>query len=164
MKKKFSKHWRASKQPRKQRKYLANAPLHLKRRFLSANLSKELRKKYSRRSFALRKGDGVKIMRGSFKGKKGKISEVNLKKTKISIEGMQRQKKDGTKVNVFFHPSNLQIQELNLDDRKRIKSLERKSEHKTISEETKEKEKTEEIKKSEKIVEKKLKEKRKGEK
>jgi len=126
MKKAFSKKWIASKQPRKQRKYLANAPLHLKRKFLSANLSKTLRKKYSRRSFPLRKGDEVKIMKGSFKRKKGKISEVDLKNIRVSIEGMQRQKKDGTKVNVFFHPSNLQIQELNLDDKKRIKSLERK--------------------------------------
>ncbi len=126
MKKIFSKYWEASKQPRKQRKYLAKAPLHIKHKFLSANLSKELRKKYQRRSFPLRKGDVVKIMRGRFKKKQGKLAILNLKRTKVSIEGMQRTKKDGTKVNVFFHPSKLQIQELNLDDIKRLKSIERK--------------------------------------
>jgi len=126
MKKQFSRYWKASKQPRKQRKYLARAPLHIKHKFLSANLSKELRKKYQRRNFPLRKGDIIKIMRGSFKKKTGKIADVNLKRTKISIEGIQKTKKDGTKVNVFFHPSNLQIQELNLDDKKRIESIERK--------------------------------------
>jgi len=126
MKKTFSKYWIESKQPRKQRKYLAKAPLHIKHKFLSANLSKELRKKYNRRSFPLRKGDVVRIMRGKFKKKQGKIAGLNLKRTKASIEGMQKTKKDGTKVNIFFHPSKLQIHELNLEDAKRIKSIERK--------------------------------------
>ncbi len=119
MKKEFSTHWKASKQPRKQRKYRAEAPLHLRRKMLGANLSKELRKKYSRRSFSLRKGDTVKIMRGEFEGKTGKIAGVNLVKLKVTIEGIQNTKKDGTKVNVIFDPSNLQIQGLNLDDKER---------------------------------------------
>lgn len=95
---------------------------------MSANLSKELRKKYSRRSFPLRKDDVVKIMKGSFKGKSGKIASIDLKRIRVAIEGIQRSKKDGTKVNVFFAPSNLQIQSLNLEDKERIKSIERKIE------------------------------------
>ncbi len=126
MKKQFSKKWKKSKQPRKQRKYLVKAPLHIKRKFLSSNLNKELRKRYQRRSFPLRKGDSVKVFRGIFKGKTGKISVIELKRTRVAIEGIQRAKKDGTKVNVFFHPSVLQIQELNLDDKKRVKVIERK--------------------------------------
>jgi large subunit ribosomal protein L24 len=55
MKKKFSTKWKASKQPKKQRKYLAKAPIHIKRKQLSANLSKEIRKKYGRRSMELKK-------------------------------------------------------------------------------------------------------------
>ena len=74
MKKKFSKKWKASGKARKQRKYVANAPLHIKKKFLSANLSKELRKKYGR-SLQIRKGDSVKVMRGKFKGKTGKNRE-----------------------------------------------------------------------------------------
>ena len=62
MKQKFSTKWKSSKQPRKQRKYLANAPLHLKKKFISVNLSKELRKKHGKRNVSLRKGDIVKIM------------------------------------------------------------------------------------------------------
>ena len=125
MKQKFSKHWKASKQPRKQRKYRANAPLHVRHKMISANLNKDLRKKYGKRSFPLRKADNVKIMRGEFKNKTGKIVSVDLKRLRISIEGIQKSKKDGTKVNVWFNPSNLQIKELNLDDKKRIASLER---------------------------------------
>jgi len=126
MKKKFSKQWNKSKQPRKQRKYRANAPLHIRHKMLSANSSKELRKKY-KKSIPLKKGDSVKILRGSFKGKIGKIDFVNLKKLKVKIEGIYRTKKDGTKINILVDPSNLQIKELNLEDKKRIVSLERKN-------------------------------------
>tara|TARA_Y100000310_G_scaffold342500_1_gene446024 strand:+ start:1013 stop:1486 length:474 start_codon:yes stop_codon:yes gene_type:complete len=120
---KFNTKWKKSKQKRKKTKYRLNAPLHIKHKFLSANLSKALRTKYGRRSFPVRKGDNVKVMRGKFKGKAGKIIDVNLKRLKVSVENLQTQKKDGTKVQIFFLPSNLQIQELNLDDKKRIKAL-----------------------------------------
>ncbi|MDP2925427.1 MAG: 50S ribosomal protein L24 [Nanoarchaeota archaeon] len=126
MKNKFSNQWRASKQPRKQRKFVANAPLHIRHKMISANLSKELRKKYGKRNFSLRKGDSVKVMRGEFKGKTGKIEKVDVKKTLVLIAGIYRSKKDGTKINVNFHPSNLQIRELELEDKKRKESLERK--------------------------------------
>jgi large subunit ribosomal protein L24 len=125
MKSKFSTSWKSSTQPRKQRKYRANMPLHLRHKVMSANLSKELRTKHKRRSFPVRKGDTVKVMLGEFKKKKGKVSVVSLMKKKVAIEGIQRQKKDGTKVNVYFQPSNLQITELNLDDKERNKAIKR---------------------------------------
>ena len=128
MKSKFSTAWKSSRQARKQRKYRANAPLHLRHKFLSANLSKELRKRYNRRSFPLRMGDEVLVMRGQFKKKKGKINLIELKRTRVAIEGIQRQKKDGTKINVYFHPSKLQIHSLNLEDKERMAVLSRKQE------------------------------------
>jgi len=124
-KKKFSSLWKASKQPRKQRKYRYNAPLHIKHKMLAAHLSKELREKYKRRAIPLRKGDVVKIMRGEFKGKTGKVVLVNTKKMKVFVEGMQRTRKDGTKINVPLDPSKLQIISLNLDDKKRLESIEK---------------------------------------
>jgi large subunit ribosomal protein L24 len=139
MKRKFSTHWKASRQPRKQRKYAANAPLHIKRKLLSVNLSKELRKKYRRRNIPARKGDTVKIMRGRFKKKSGKIIEVHTKKSKITIEGITIKKQDGSKANVKMHPSNLQITELNLSDKKRMKENKK--------EKVKEEKKSEEAKK-----------------
>jgi len=119
MKQKFIKSWKASTQPRKQRKYLANAPLHIKRKMLSVNLSKELRKKHEKRNIPVKKGDVVKIMRGKFKKKQGKVTSVNFKALKIFVEGIQAKKIDGSKVNVPLRASNLQIIELNLDDNKR---------------------------------------------
>ncbi len=126
MKRKFSTAWKSSKQPRKQRKYKANAPLHIKKRFVSANLSKDLRKKHGKRNLPLKKDDIVKIMRGKFKKKQGKVLSVKLKTQKITVEGIQVKKLDGSKVNVNLRPSNLQIIELNLEDKKRLKVKEQK--------------------------------------
>ena len=121
MKKEFSSKWIGSKQPRKQRKYVANAPLNKKRKLLSVNLNKELRKKHGTRNGVVRKKDKVKIMRGKFKGKTGKVTEVKIKLLKIYVEGIQKTKLDGSKVNVPLRASNLQIIELYLEDKKRMK-------------------------------------------
>jgi large subunit ribosomal protein L24 len=123
MKSKFSTTWKASKQPRKQRKYLAQAPLSIKRKMLSSNLSKELRKKYGMRNIEVIKDDKVKIMRGKFKKKTGKVVNVKTKMLKVYVEGIQVKKQDGSKVNVPLKASNLQIIELNLNDKKRSKKI-----------------------------------------
>jgi ribosomal protein uL24 len=58
-------------------------------------------------------------MNGEFKNQKGKVSEINYYKLKVYVEGIQRQKKDGTKVNIPLDPSNLQVTEVT-EDKKRI--------------------------------------------
>jgi large subunit ribosomal protein L24 len=120
--KKFSTAWISSKKPRKQRKYRANAPNHIKIKIISSHLSKELRKIHGKRSLTPRKGDTVKVMRGSFKKRSGKITKTDVKQEKIYLEGMQKTKKDGSKISIPFHPSNLLITELNMDDKKRLKN------------------------------------------
>ncbi len=125
MKSFFSTSWLSSTQVRKQRKYRYNAPLHIRHKFLSAQLSKELRKKYGKRSLPLRKGDEVLVMRGQFKKKKAKVVSLDLANTKITLEGLQHTKRDGTKVAVPLHPRAVQIQTLVLEDKKRIAVLER---------------------------------------
>ncbi len=135
MKKEFSKHWKESKQPRKQRKYVAKAPLHIKKKLVNVNLSKELRTKHEKRSIGVRTGDVVKILRGKYKGKKGKIMKVYLKISKVIIDGIKVKKLDGSEVNVKIQPSNLQIVELHSEDRKRkLKKKETKKEDKTNKE------------------------------
>lgn len=150
MRKKFSTMWKSSRQPRKQRKYIANAPLHIKKKLVSVNLSKELRKKYQKRSIPLREKDTVKIMRGEFKGKKGKVMKVMLKTQKIEVEGIQIKKQDGSKANVKLKPSNLQIIELNLDDKKRIKKLNKEIKKQEKIKEMKEEKISKKTKKAEK--------------
>ncbi|MCD6434761.1 MAG: 50S ribosomal protein L24 [Candidatus Diapherotrites archaeon] len=112
-----------SSKPRKQRKAVIEAPLHKRQKLMHANLSKELRKELGKRSFGVRKGDKVKIMRGTYKGKEGKITAVDLKKRKIFIEGIVRKKVDGREIPVGIDPSNVQIIELERSDEKRFKRL-----------------------------------------
>jgi len=114
-----------SKKPRKQRKFLYNAPLHLRRKIISAHLSKELREQYKRRSFPLRKGDEVKVMRGEFKGTVGKVVKVDTKKYKVYIDAAKKKRSVGAEYLVPISPSNLMIVKLNLDDKYRLKMLER---------------------------------------
>jgi large subunit ribosomal protein L24 len=127
MKKDFSLAWISSKQRRKQRKYRANAPLHLKRKFVSANLAKNLREKHHKRSVPIRKGDSVEIMRGTYKGKSGKVDEVDIKNNRIFVKGVDFIKKDGSKVRFPLSPSNLQITSLVADDNRRFGMSEGKS-------------------------------------
>ncbi len=137
-----------STQPRKQRKFLYTAPLHLRRKKLSAHLSKELRNQYKRRALPVRKGDEIKIMRGDNVGKTGKVSRVNSKDYKVYVEGIAQKRTVGTEVQIPFNPSNLQIINLNLDDQKRRDILLRKVKEVKVPEK-----KTEE-KKEEKVQEK----------
>jgi len=126
MKKEFSPQWRSSKQPRKQRKYRANAPLHIRHKLLSSHLSKELRAKYHRRSFPIRKGDKVKVMRGQFRGVIGEIEKVDMKKMKVVVKGAEFKAKAGAAPRKYpLDASKLVLISLNLDDKARIKALER---------------------------------------
>jgi large subunit ribosomal protein L24 len=123
----FSLQWKSSKNVAKQRKYALNAPLHLKRHLVNSLLSKELRAAYNRKSFGVRKGDTVKIMRGEFKGTTGKINAVDSKQSLIFVDGAERIRKDGTKAFFPLRSSNLMLIELVTEDKKRAAKLTKKS-------------------------------------
>jgi len=123
MKSEFNKNWNKSKQPRKQRKFIANAPIHIKHKLLSAHLNKSMNEKYRTRSIELRKNDEVKVMRGKFKGRNSKVTIVDSKNTRVQLDGINKPKKDGEKVPVWFHPSKLLITKLEDSDKKRFKNL-----------------------------------------
>lgn len=119
MKSQFSNSWKSSTQPRKQRKYRHNAPSNIRRKFLAVNLAKDLRAKHGARSAKIRSGDKVKILRGNFRSKTGAVDKVDLSNLKVFVVGIEVSKRDGSKAKVPLNPSNLQIVELKLDDKKR---------------------------------------------
>jgi len=112
--------------PRKQRKRLHQAPLHERYKRFSAPVSDELKKSHNTNCLPVRTGDTVKIMRGDRRGSEGKVSQVDRKKYRIVVEGVTREKVDGTAVPILIHPSKVMITRLNLDDKWRRKMLERK--------------------------------------
>jgi len=130
MKREWSSKWIASKQPRKQRKFRHRSPLHRRQKFVSAHLSEILRRRFGKRSLPLRKGDEVKVMRGSDKGFKGKIERVDLKTSKVYIEGLNVKKVDGSEVLRAVEPSNLLIVEPKMEDKRRQAIVERSREAK----------------------------------
>ena len=122
---------------------------------ICAPISKELRKKYSRRSARIMIDDTVKVIRGEYKGITGKVSKISTDSNSIAIEGNKKEKLKGDKVDVYIHTTNVIITGLNTDDKWRLKILEKKSKSKikSMKEEVKNKEKSE--KKEGKLVDKK---------
>jgi large subunit ribosomal protein L24 len=123
--------------PRKQRKSLYQDPLHKRYKRFSAPLVPKLKISHNTNSVAVRTGDTVRIMRGDRKGLEGKVSLVNRKNYRIFVEGVTREKVDGTTIPVLIHPSKVMIVNLNLDDKWRREILKRKgiSEKKKVKEE-----------------------------
>ena len=107
-------------QPRKQRKALYTAPLHIRRKIMSANLSKDLRADIGKRSLPIRVGDKVQVVRGDFKGHEGKVESIDAKRYKVTVEGVTLSKPDGNAVLLPNHPSNLMIIEADLKDERRL--------------------------------------------
>ena len=74
----------------------------------------------------IRKEDEVKIVRGKFKGREGKVSAVYRRKFVIHVERATKDKATGTPAPVGVDPSNVVITKLKMDkDRKLI--LDRKA-------------------------------------
>ena len=92
-------------------------------------LSEELREKHGRTSMRPIKGDGVRIVRGGFKGIEGKVTGVNTKLGQLFIEGVTREKIAGGKTSpVPIDASKVVITNLNLDDKLRRQRLEKEPE------------------------------------
>ena len=108
---------------------------------ICAPLSKDLRKKYSRRSVRIMVEDAVKVIRGEYKGITGKVSKISTGSNSIAIEGNKKEKLKGDKIDVYIHSTNVIITALNTDDKWRQKILEKKpkSKIKEMKEETKKK-------------------------
>ncbi len=114
------------KNPGKQRKRLYNAPAHIRHKLMAAPLTKELAAKQGIKTLPVRKGDTVHIARGDNKGFEGKVSRVDPRIYRIYIEGLTREKVDGTNIFLPVHPSKVMIKNLNLDDKKRKTIIGRK--------------------------------------
>lgn len=136
---------------RKSRKAHFGAASTARRSIMSAPLSKELREKYNVRlintlsvpvavawshpckflltsshalqvrSIPVRKGDEVTIVRGTNKGREGKVTSVYRLKYVIHIERVTRERANGQSVPIGIHPSKVVITKLKLDkDRENI--------------------------------------------
>lgn len=123
---------------------------HKREKLLGANVSKNLRGQYKKRSMRVIKGDTVRILRGEYAGIEGKVEKVNTERSTLSIEGVQREKIRGGNVKVQIHASNVQIISLNTDDEYRVKGTQKIKEKNVKIKEGKEMKKAD-IKKKESV-------------
>lgn len=133
------------RKPTKQRKMLFQAPDHIRHKHFAAPLSPELRASRGVRAIPVRSGDAVRIMRGDHKGFEGKVTRIDRRNYRIYVEGLTREKVDGTTILVPVHPSKVMITNLNLEDKWRKQVLERKRKALAIIEEVAEKPPSEEV-------------------
>ncbi|MHA7647306.1 50S ribosomal protein L24 [Nitrosopumilus sp. S4] len=113
--------------PTKMRNYqIYQATFQTRSKQLGSALSKELQKKYGKRSVRVIEGDSVKILRGEFTGVEGKVAKISTEKSSVAIEGVKKEKTKGDKFDVYIHTSNLVVTSLNSDDKWRISKLEGK--------------------------------------
>ncbi len=115
-----------TKQARKQRKRLYNLPLHKKHGLLAVTLSKPLRAKFKRRALEVKKGDKVKLIKGTDKGVEGQVMKVDVSETKIYVDKLVLKKRDGTEVLRAIRPANLMIMDIDIRDKRRQDVLARK--------------------------------------
>ena len=107
---------------------------------LGSPLSKDLQKKYGKKSTRAIEGDTITILRGEFKGVSGKITKISKEKTSVTVEGVKKEKTKGDKFDVYIHTSNVVVTSLNTSDKWRISKLEGKDPKKqtSVKQETKE--------------------------
>jgi len=103
-----------------------NATYKTKSKQLGSALSKDLHKKYGKRSVRVVEGDSITILRGEFKGVDGKIAKISTQKSSVAVEGVKKEKTKGEKFDVYIHTSNLVVTSLNTEDKWRIAKLEGK--------------------------------------
>jgi len=100
------------------------APYAIRSNHVSSALSKELKKKYGRKSVRVLADDSVKVIRGEYKGIDGKVTKVSIMKNSVAIEGIKREKLKGEKIDVYIHSSNIIVTGLNTGDHWRKSKLE----------------------------------------
>ena len=116
-----------SSHPRKTRNHqIYYATMQRASKQLSGSLSKELRKKYGKRSARIIEGDTVKIVRGEFAGVDGKITKISIPDRGVNIEGVKKEKLKGDKFDVYVHTCNIILTSLSTSDQWRINKMEGK--------------------------------------
>ena len=114
-----------SSQARKVRKQYFNAPKDQKHIDLSAPLSKELQEQHGIKRLPIRRDDEVKVVRGKYPDRAGRVTAVLLRQMRIHIDQLNVENRPNGAVPIPIHPSNVVITKLKLDNYRK-KLIERK--------------------------------------
>ena len=103
-------------QPRRQRKALYTAHTTERRRRMGVALSRELRRRYGRRQVPLRKGDTVRILSGSFRGREERVAKVDRRSYSVTLDNVTGKTGDQKLKPLPIRLSHLILIRLNLSD------------------------------------------------
>jgi len=109
--------------PRRQRKALYTADSFERRRRMAVLLSRELRGRFHRRSVPVRKGDTVRVLGGSFKGREERVARIDRRDYSVPLDNVTLKTADEKLKPLPLRPGHLVITRLNLSDPWRRRSL-----------------------------------------
>jgi large subunit ribosomal protein L24 len=114
-----------SSQPRKERRFRFNAPMHVRQKFVHVHVAKELSSKLGikKRSVQLRRGDTVRVMSGKQRGRSGKVLAVSMQTGRVLIDGITRKDAKGKEMQIPIYSSNLYIIDIDTSDKLRAEKL-----------------------------------------
>ncbi|MFQ1020432.1 50S ribosomal protein L24 [Tardisphaera saccharovorans] len=118
-----------SKKPSTQRLVLQtfrDDPFHRKY-LVNAHLSSSLRGRLGIRSMPVREGDTVRIVKGDYAGRHGRVRAVHRELGKIEVVGITEKSGKGDTIYPKISISNVEITRLNLRDKWRRKIISRKT-------------------------------------
>ena len=96
---------------RKERRKAYSGKMHEKRAKLRVHVAKELKgsAKVEKRAVLVNKGDTVKVMRGTHKGKSAKVQKVSHAKGVVFLEGVTKRNARGVESSIPFQPYNMML-------------------------------------------------------
>lgn len=120
--------------PRRQRRARFTADRFERRRRMTVLLSRELRRRFHRRSVPVHKGDTVRVLGGSYKGREERVARVDRRGYTITLDNVTLKAADEKMKPLGLRPSHLVITKLNLADSIRRRSLRIRDEDVTAEE------------------------------
>lgn len=109
--------------PRRQRKALYTADSFERRRRMTVLLSRELRARFHRRSVPVRKGDTVRVLGGSFKGREERVARIDRRDYSVTLDNVTLKTGEEKLKPLPMRPGHLVITRLNLADPWRRRAL-----------------------------------------
>ncbi len=120
--------------PRRQRRALYEATTFERRRRMTVLLSRELRERFHRRSVPLRKGDTVRVLGGSYKGREERVAKIDRRAYAVTLDNVTLKTADEKMKPLDLRPGHLVITRLNLSDSWRRRALRIRDEDVTAEE------------------------------
>ncbi len=105
-----------SRQPRRQRLAKFEADHAERRRRMALPLSRELRRRYGRRSLPVRKGDTVRILSGSYEGREERVAKVDRRGYTVTLDHVTGKTMEAKLKPLPVQLSHLVLTRLNLAD------------------------------------------------